>query len=195
MSTIAARAVSRAAAGELVVIDYAGHDIKTGYIIQGPSSSSLVEWTTPDAAGAAAAARILGSLTRSSAVLIVERIDHGAIAVEQCQRVTTEREAQHLSRIRGAAQYLNARTGEMKDVPATAWLIRTPATDTAKQLLGQSAWTYLCSPVGSPHPGETQQPGTAHAYHSRAAAERAIRDAQQRGRTHAQHAEAIEVSA
>ena len=194
MSTIAARAVSRAAAGELVVIDYAGHDIKTGYIIQGPSSSSLVEWTTPDAAGAAAAARILGSLTRPSAVLVVDTIGRDTIAIEQAQRVTTEREAQHLSRARGAAQYLNARTGETKDVPATAWLIRTPATDTARELLGNSEWTFLADPVGSPHPGETRQEGTAHAYHSRAAAERAIRDAQQRGRDHAQHAEAVEVS-
>lgn len=193
MSTIAAQAVSRAAAGEIVIIDCYGHNVKSGFIIQGPSSSSRIEWTTPDAAGAAAAAELLGDLTRPGAALIIERLDRHTIAIEQCQHVRTEREAQHLSRARGAAQYYNARTGETKNVPATAWIVRTPATATAQQLLGQSAWTYLADPVGAPRPGETRQEGTAHAYHTRAAAERAIKNAQQHGREHAQHAQAVEV--
>ena len=180
--------------GELVVIDYAGHDIKTGYIIQGPASARI-EWTTPDAHGVATVAHMLGELTRPSAVLVVDRLDRHTIAVEQCQRVHTEREAHHLSRIRGAAQIYNARSGEATDVPATAWIVRTPATDTAKQLLGNSEWTYLCDPVGASHPGETRQAGTAHAYHTRQSAERAIRNAQRQGQVHAMHAEAVEVSA
>ena len=194
MSTIAEQAVSRALAGEVVTIDYAGHDVKSGYVIQGPASARI-EWTTPDAHGVATVAHMLGELTRPSAVLVVDRLDRHTIAIEQAQRVTTEREAQHLSRARGAAQYYNARTGETKDVPATAWLVRTPATDTAKQLLGNSEWTYLCDPVGASHPGETRQAGTAHAYHTRESAELAIRNAQRQGRDHAMHAEAIEVNA
>ena len=177
-----------------MVIDYAGHDIKTGYVIKGPRNAR-VEWTAPDAHGVATVARLLGDLTRPEAVLVVERLDAHTVAVEQCQRVHTEREAHHLSRLRGAAQYLNARTGETKNVPATAWIVRTPATDTAQQLLGQSAWTYLCDPVGASHPGETLQPGTAHAYHTQQSAERAIRSAQQRGQAHAMQAEAVEVNA
>ena len=195
MSTIAEHAVTRAMAGGVVVIDYAGHDIKTGYIIQGPANSSRVEWTAPDAHGVATVATMLGELTRPNAVLVIERLDGGTVATEQCERVHTEREAHHLSRLRGAAQFYDAKNGETKNVPATAWLIRTPATDTAKQLLGESAWTYLADPVGAPHPGETRQTGTAHHYHTRQAAERAIKNAQQRGQAHAEHAEAIEVNA
>ena len=194
MSTIATQAVTRATAGELVVIDYAGHDIKSGYIIQGPASAR-VEWTAPDTHGVATVATMLGELTRPSAVLIVERLDTHTIAVEQCQRVTTEREAHHLSRLRGAAQFYDVRNGETKNVPATAWLVRTPATDTARELLGNSEWTFLADPVGSPHPGETHQQGTAHAYHSKQSAERAIKSAQRQGQVHSMHAEAIEVSA
>lgn len=194
MSTIAERAVSRAAAGDLVVIDRYGHDVTSGYVIQGPAGSE-VEWTTPDAQGIAAATTLLGDLTRAGEVLIVERLDAETIAVEQCQRVTTKREAQHLSRLRKAVNYLNARTGETEQVAETKWLVRTPATAVAQALLGECRWTYLCDPVGAHRPGETRQEGTAHAYHSRAAAERAIKNAQQRGREHAQHAEAVEVNA
>lgn len=193
MSTIAATAVRRAAAGEIVVIDSYGHDVKAGYIVQGPAGAGL-EWTTPDADGIAAATHLLGDL-QPGAVLVIERLDTHTIAAEQCQRVSTEREAQHLSRIRRAANYLNARTGETEEVAATAWIVRTPATAIARALLGESRWTYLCDPVGARRPGETHQEGTAHAYHTRAAAERAIKNAQQRGREHAQHAEAVEVSA
>lgn len=194
MSTIAATAVRRAIAGEIVIIDRYGHDVKSGYVIQGPAGSE-VEWTTPDAQGIAAATTLLGDLTRAGQVLIVERLDSSTIAVEQCQRAATKREAQHLSRLRRAATYYNARTRETEEVSATAWIVRTPATAVARALLGESVWSYLCDPVGAHRPGETLQPGTAHAYHTRAAAERAIKAAQQRGREHAQHAEAIEVNA
>lgn len=193
MSTIAAQAVARAIAGETVVIDSYGHDVRSGYVIQGPSSAQ-VEWVTPDAAGTAAATHLLGEL-QPGQVLMIESLDPHTIAVEQAQRVSTEREAHHLSRLRGAEQFYDARTGETKNVPDTAWIVRTPATAIARALLGESRWTYLADPVGAHRPGETHQEGTAHAYHSREAAERAIRAAQQRGRTHAQHAEAVEVSA
>ena len=194
MSTIAEQAVNRATAGEVVVIDYAGHDIKSGYIIQGPASAR-VEWTAPDAQGVATVAHMLGELTRPSAVLVVDTIGRDTVAVEQCQRVRTEREAHHLSRLRGAAQYYDVRSGQMKDVHTSAWIVRTPASAIAQELLGQSAWTYLADPVGADRPGETHQPGTAHHYHTRATAERAIRSAQRQGQVHAMHAEAIEVSA
>ena len=194
MSTIAEQAVSRALAGEVVVIDYYGHTVKSGYIIQGPANARI-EWTTPDAQGVATVAELLGNLTRPGAVLVVERLGAHTIAVEQCQHVTTEREAHHLSRIRGADQIHDVKRGQMKNVPATAWIVRTPATAIAQELLGQSAWTYLTDPVGAPRPGETHQQGTAHAYHTKQAAERAIKNAQQRGQTHAMHAEAIEVNA
>lgn len=193
MSTIAAAAVRRAIAGEVVVIDRYGHDVKTGYVIQGPSSSR-VEWTTPDAAGTAVTTHLLGELLQPGQVLIVELLDQHTLAAEQCQRVTTAREAHHLSRLRGAAQLYDAKSGSTKDVTASAWIIRTPATAIAQQLLGSSRWTYLCDPVGRHRPGETLQQGTAHTYHTKAAAERAIKAAQQRGRAHAQHAEAVEVS-
>lgn len=194
MSTIGATAMSRAIAGELVVIDRYGHDVKAGYIVQGPAGSE-VEWTTPDAAGTAVTTHLLGDLTRAGEVLIVERLDAQTIAVEQCQRVATKREAQHLSRLRRAANYLNARTGETEEVSATKWLVRTPATAVARALLGESRWTYLTDPVGAHRPGETHQEGTAHAYHTREAAERAIKAARARGRDHAEHAEAVEVNA
>ena len=194
MSTIAEQAVNRATAGEVVVIDYAGHDIKSGYIIQGPASAR-VEWTAPDAQGVATVAHMLGELTRPEAVLVIERLDAHTIAVEQCQRVHTEREAHHLSRLRGATQLNDTKRGETKDVHTSAWIVRTPATDTARELLGNSEWTFLADPVGAPRPGETHQPGTAHHYHSRATAERAIRSAQRQGQVHAMHAEAIEVNA
>ena len=192
MSTIAQQAIARAIAGETVIIDHYGHDVKTGYVIEGPASFR-VEWITPDEQGTAIVARMLGELVRPSSVLVVDVIGRGTIAVEQCQRVATEREAHQISRIRKASQFYNARTGETKDVHTSAWIIRTPATALAQQLLGHSRWTYLASPVGAPQPGETLQAGTAHAYHSRATAERAIRGAQRHGRAHAMHAEAVEV--
>ena len=193
MSTIAEQAVTRALAGETVVIDYYGHDVRSGYIIQGPASFE-VEWIAPDADGIATVARLLGNLARPSHVLVVDTIGRDTVAVEQCQRVSTEREAHQISRIRRASQFYDAKRGETRDVHATAWIIRTPATATAQQLLGASKWTYLADPVGAYQPGETRQEGTAHVYHSRATAERAIRGAQRRGRAHAMHAEAVEVS-
>ena len=194
MSTIAEQAASRALAGETVLSDRYGHDVQSGYIIQGPANARM-EWTTPDAQGVATVAEMLGNLTRPGAVLVIERLGRGTVAVEHCQHVHTEREAHHLSRLRGADQIYNAKNGQMKNVPATAWIVRTPATAIAQELLGQSAWTYLADPVGAPRPGETHQQGTAHAYHTKQAAERAIRSAQQRGHEHAMHAQAIEVSA
>lgn len=192
MSTIAERAIERALAGETVVIDHYGHDVKSGYIVEGPLHFR-VEWITPDAEGVAVVAELLGNLASPGHVLVVDVIGRGTVAVEQCQRVSTEREAHQISRIRKASQFYDAKRGETKDAHTSAWIVRTPATALARELLGWSRWTYLASPVGSPRPGETLQAGTAHAYHSRESAERAIKNAQRRGREHAEHAEAVEV--
>ena len=194
MSTIAEQAINRAVTNGLTIIDRYGHEIQTGYVIEGPKGSKM-EWTTPDAQGTATAARLLGELTRPGQVLIVERLDPHTVIVEHCQHVSTAREAHHLSRLRDADQFHNVKTGKLEKVAETAWIIRTPATATAQALLGESEWSYLCAPVGAPRPGETLQTGTAHAYHSRATAERAIKSARARGREHAEHAEAVEISA
>ena len=194
MSTIAEQALARAVTNGLTIIDRYGHEIETGYVIEGPKGSKM-EWTAPDVAGTATAARLLGELTRPGQVLIVERLDPSTVIVEQCQHVSTAREAHHLSRLRDADQFHNVKTGKMVPVSATAWIVRTPATATAQQLLGASSWSYLAGPVSAPRPGETLQEGTAHQYHSRATAERAIKSAQARGREHAEHAEAVEISA
>lgn len=194
MSTIAEQAISRAAARGLTIIDRFGHEVSNGYIIEGPDHAE-VEWTVPDAHGAATVARLLGELLQPRDVLIVERLDPHTLIVEQCQRVATAREAHHLTRLRDAGRFYDVEKRQMVEVAETAWIVRTPATAIAQQLLGESAWSYLCDPVGTQRPGETLQPGTAHPYHTRAAAERAIKAAQQRGRTHAMHAEAVEVNA
>lgn len=194
MSTIAAQAIDRAITRGITNIDRYGHEIEAGYLIQAPAGAGM-EWIAPDAAGIAKVTHMLGDLQRPRDVLTVEWMDQHTLAAEHCQRVSTEREAQHLSRLRGAAQFYNVKRGKMVPVAETKWLVRTPATAIAQALLGESRWTYLTDPVGAHRPGETHQEGTAHAYHSREAAERAIKAAQQRGREHAQHAEAIEVSA
>lgn len=194
MSTIADQAINRAVANGLTIIDRYGHEVTTGYVIEAPAPAGM-EWTTADATGTATVARLLGELIRPGQVLIVERLDPSTLIAEHCQHVTTAREAHHLSRLRNAELIHNVRTGKMEEVAATAWIVRTPATATAQQLLGASSWSYLADPVGTPRPGETLQTGTAHAYHTRQAAERAIKAAQQRGREHAEHAEAVEVNA
>lgn len=194
MSTIAEQAINRAVSRGLTIIDRYGHEIESGYIIEGPAGAEM-EWTTPDATGTAITARLLGTLQRPGDVLIVERLDQHTIIVEHCQRVPTAREAHHLSRLRGADLIHNVKTGKLEEVAETAWIVRTPATATAQALLGASSWSYLADPVGSHRPGETLQEGTAHAYHSRATAERAIKSARARGREHAEHATAIEVKA
>ena len=194
MSTIAEQAINRAAANGRTNLDRFGHEISSGYLIQGPSSARI-EWITPDKDGAATVSQLLGELLQPGEVLTVERVDGSTLVAEQCQHVTTARAAHHLSRLRGAERIYNVKTGSMEPVAATAWIVRTPATAIAQQLLGESEWTYLCDPVGSHRPGETLQEGTAHPYHTRAAAERAIKAAQQRGRAHAEHAEAVEVNA
>ena len=194
MSTIADQAINRAVTHGLTIIDHYGHEIESGYVIEGPKGAEM-EWTAPDATGTATVARLLGTLTRPGDVLIVERIDQHTLIVEQCQRVATAREAHHLSRLRDAELIYNVKSGKMEEVAETKWLVATPATAIAQELLGRSEWTYLCDPVGAPRPGETLQEGTAHAYHSRATAERAIKNARARGRAHAMHAEAVEVNA
>lgn len=194
MSTIAEQALARAVTNGLTIIDRYGHEIKDGYVIEGPKGSQM-EWTTPDDTGTATVTRLLGALMRPGQVLIVERLDTRTIIAEHCQHVTTAREAHHLSRLRDADRFHNVKTGKLEEVAATAWIIRTPATATARALLGESKWTYLAGPVSAPRPGETLQTGTAHAYHSRETAERAIKNAKARGRSHAEHAEAVEVSA
>lgn len=194
MSTIAEQAISRAVTNGITNIDHYGHEIETGYLIQGPGEAEI-EWIAPGEPSAAAdVSRLLGTLTRPGEVLTVERVDQHTLIAETCQHVPTAREAHHLSRLRGAGRIYNVKTGKMVPVAETAWIVRTPATALARELLGESAWTYLADPVGSPRPGETLQTGTAHAYHSKETAERAIREAQKRGRAHATHATAVEVN-
>lgn len=194
MSTIAEQAINSASTNGLTIIDRYGHTIETGYIIEGPDHAE-VEWTVPDATGTATTARMLGALTLPRDVLIVEMIDPHTLIVEQCQRVATAREAHHLTRLRDAGQFYDVEKRRMVEVAETAWIVRTPATAIARELLGESSWTYLADPVGAPRPGETLQQGTAHPYHTRATAERAIKNARTRGRAHAEHAEAVEVKA
>ena len=194
MSTIADQAINRAVARGLTIIDRFGHEVETGFIIEGPKGAGM-EWTVPDATGTATVARLLGELTLPRDVIIVESLDPNTLIVEQCQRVPTEREAHHLTRLRDAGQFYDVKNGKMVPVAETAWIVRTPATAIARELLGESEWTYLTDPVGALRPGETHQEGTAHAYHSRATAERAIKNARARGREHAEHAEAVEVKA
>lgn len=194
MSTIAEQAISRAVTNGLTIIDRYGHEVESGYIIEGPAGAET-EWIAPDNPSAAAeVARLLGELTRPGQVLVVERLDPSTLIVEHCHHVRTAREAHHLSRLRGAGRIYNVKRGKMEEVAETAWIVRTPATALARELLGESEWTYLADPVGTPRPGETRQEGTAHAYHSRETAERAIREAQKRGRAHAMHATAVEVN-
>ena len=53
MSTIAEQAINRAAANGIANLDHFGHEISSGYLVQGPAAAKI-EWITPDADGAAA---------------------------------------------------------------------------------------------------------------------------------------------